>query len=162
MGNIAVTGTSSLLQGTGSVTKTGAGTLTLSQANTYAGTTTVQRNALMLTGSVPGLINVSSGATLGGGGSGGSIRWPTTAVLSPGELDGNVDNILSAASLTLADTTVLHVELGIPQQTYYTDPGVGSYFTDHVAVAGALVLDGAVRIANRPMRPPRSVHRRLG
>lgn len=50
--------------GAGGLTKTGAGTLTLASANTYTGTTTVEKGKLILSGSVAGPISVAKDAEL--------------------------------------------------------------------------------------------------
>ena len=65
---------------TGAVTKDGAGTLTLTAANTYAGNTLVSGGKLLVnntsgSGTGSGTVSVSSGATLGGT---GSISGATT------------------------------------------------------------------------------------
>ena len=62
------------LNNTGGLTKVGAGTLTLSAANTYAGPTNVQNGTLALTGSLSGSTSVTLGSATG----------PTSGVLQLG------------------------------------------------------------------------------
>jgi autotransporter-associated beta strand protein len=57
----------------GSLTKTGAGTLTLSAANSYTGMTTVNAGILRLLGSLAGAASVEAGGLLTGSGSLGSL-----------------------------------------------------------------------------------------
>ena len=57
-----------VMSGTGSLTKMGSDTLTLSAANTYTGDTSISAGTLNLTGSVTSNTTVASGATLQGGG----------------------------------------------------------------------------------------------
>jgi autotransporter-associated beta strand protein len=56
------------ISGTGTVSKQGAGNLTLSGANTYSGITSLDAGALNLTGSLAGSLDVNSGTTLTGAG----------------------------------------------------------------------------------------------
>lgn len=62
-----VIGSNNVITGPGSLTKTGAGTLTLQAANTYVGTTTVQAGLLNVTGMLPsnglGDVLISSAGT---------------------------------------------------------------------------------------------------
>lgn len=64
-----------LFSGAGNLVKSGSGTLTLSGTNAYTGSTTVSAGTLSVTGSISSAttITVSSGATLKGNGSVGSI-----------------------------------------------------------------------------------------
>jgi len=57
--------------------KTGAGTLTLSGANSYSGSTTVSNGALMVTApqSISGSVTVADGATLGATASADTTYW---------------------------------------------------------------------------------------
>ena len=80
--------TSQALTGTGGLEKLGAGQLTLSGANTYAGTTTVTGGLLKVNGSV-GSVTVSSGGSLGGSGTTGSLL--VNGTLTPGNSPGTLN-----------------------------------------------------------------------
>ena len=80
--------TSQALTGTGGLEKLGAGSLTLSANNTYAGTTTVSEGLLKVNGSV-GSIQVNSGASLGGSGTTGSLL--VNGTLTPGDSPGTLN-----------------------------------------------------------------------
>ena len=88
-----------VVSGTGSVTKQGAGALTLSGANTYTGATTVSAGTLTLTGSLSAdsALTVASGATLSGSGS-------ATGSLT---LSGAANGTLTLGAVTVADGGVL-------------------------------------------------------
>ena len=59
---------SGAMSGTGSLIKDGAGTLTISNVNTYSGNTTINAGSLILTGSINSNTTVESGANLLGSG----------------------------------------------------------------------------------------------
>jgi autotransporter-associated beta strand protein len=80
--------TSQALTGTGGLEKLGAGSLTLSANNTYAGTTTVSEGLLKVNGSV-GSVTVSSGGSLGGSGTTGSLL--VNGTLTPGNSPGTLN-----------------------------------------------------------------------
>ena len=96
--NGTVTG---IMSGVGAgFTKIGAGKLTLSNANTYTGNTSVAEGTLAVTGSLQSNVNVSAGAVLGGSGSVKSVNGVAGAILKPG--DPTTLNILG--DLTWAGT----------------------------------------------------------
>jgi fibronectin-binding autotransporter adhesin len=80
------------------VTKSGAGTWTLSGNNTYTGTTTISGGTLVISGTNTGsAITVSSGGTLAGTGTGGSTTVNSGGTIAP----GNSPGILTVGGLTL-------------------------------------------------------------
>jgi autotransporter-associated beta strand protein len=85
--------------------KTGTGTLILSNANTYAGNTSVTGGTLLINGSTStsSLVTVSSGATLGG--SGGTVGGNTSVggTLAPGSSIGTL-NFTNALALNAGST----------------------------------------------------------
>jgi autotransporter-associated beta strand protein len=89
--------TSQALTGAGGLEKLGAGSLTLSANNTYAGTTTVSEGLLKVNGSV-GSVAVSSGGSLGGSGTVGSLSLSSGSFLTPGNSPGT----LTASSATIS------------------------------------------------------------
>lgn len=116
--------------GTVGLTKLGTNTLELtSLANTYTGTTTVSAGTLLVNGSNTGsgAVNVSSGATLGGGGSiAGAVN--VTGVLSPG---ASIETLASGA-LTMNNGSTF---------AYEVDSSVGlSVAADLQKVTGNLTL----------------------
>jgi outer membrane autotransporter protein len=70
----------------GALVKTGSGTLTLSGANTYTGTTTVEGGALLVNGSIgsSSLTTVNAGGTLGGTGTVGATMINNGGIFAPG------------------------------------------------------------------------------
>ena len=104
----------------GSVVKTGAGTLTLSGANSYSGSTTVSNGALIVTApqSISGSVTVADGATLGATASADAVYMSpssltlgssTGATLSFGAL-GTVNPLLNVSgALTLNGATTINI-----------------------------------------------------
>lgn len=83
------------------LTKRGAGTLTLSGANTHTGATTVSAGGLRVTGSLAGPVSVATGATLSGSGSiQGAVSLASGAIHSPGAPAGvqTIGGVLSYAN----------------------------------------------------------------
>ncbi len=75
----------------GTLTKIGIGTLTLSGSNTYSGLTTINAGTLVVDGSIPGDVQVNSGATLKGTGTiGGTVTVVPGGVVMPGHSPGTL------------------------------------------------------------------------
>lgn len=89
--------------GSGTLTKAGAGSLTLSGTNTYAGATTVDAGTLAVNGSLTSNIGVNSGGIITGTGTTtGSLTLNAGSTFS-----GNTSGILTANGVTFTNATNL-------------------------------------------------------
>jgi autotransporter-associated beta strand protein len=120
---------------TGSLTKTGLGTMVLSASNSYSGLTKVREGTLAVNGSIAGALQVDAGATLKGS---GSIAGAATISGTHGP--GNSPGIQSfGSSLSYKSTSTVLLEF-----TQNSTAGRGVSF-DGIDVAGDLSFDpGAV------------------
>ncbi|MGE6791666.1 autotransporter domain-containing protein [Pseudomonas guineae] len=120
-----------VMSGTGSLSKTGAGALTLSGTNTYSGATLVNGGLLTVNGSIANsAVTLSSGGRLGGTGTFGSMIV-NDGVLAPGN---SIGTQTVNGNLTLSGASTYEVE---------TDPAGSS--SDLVQVNGVANLGGQVR-----------------
>jgi len=120
---------------TGSLTKTGLGTMVLSASNSYSGLTKVREGTLAVNGSIAGALQVDAGATLKGS---GSIAGAATisGTHGPGNSPG-IQSFGSSLSYKNASTVLLEF-------TQNSTAGRGASF-DGINVAGDLSFDpGAV------------------
>ena len=112
----------------GSLTKAGAGTLTLTGSHGHTGTTSVTGGTLAVNGTlVTSPITVSSSATLAGSGSVGAVAVSSGATLSPG---ADLPATLATGALTLAAGSTCRFQLGAS--------------SDRVNVTGTLALGGTL------------------
>lgn len=147
-GNLGLNDTiSGVVSGSGGgLLKIGSGTLTLTGANDYTGTTTVSDGVLLINGNqsaATGATTVNSLATLGGNGTiGGSVTVADNGHLAPGA-DLSSVGVLTMGSLTLASNAQLDFQFG---QAYTP----GGALNDLLNVNGDLNLDGKLNIAQTP------------
>lgn len=115
---------SGVISGAGSLTKDGAGTLTLSGVNTYTGATTVTAGRLAVNGSIASsAVTVGAGGNLGGAGTVGALTL--NGILAP----GNSIDTLSAGNTVFNAGSTYEVEI---------DDGLNS---DLLAITGTLDID---------------------
>jgi len=119
-----------IVSGSGSLIKAGAGTLTLTAANSQTGTTIVQAGTLLVDGSIAGALVADAGRVGGAGSIGGSATIGNGATLL-GRSGAQLD---FGAALALGATSNVDVTLGAPSVTALFD------------VAGNLTLDGALNV----------------
>jgi autotransporter-associated beta strand protein len=115
--------------------KSGGGTLTLSNTNTYSGATTISAGILNLTGSIASsTVSVASGGTLAGSGTAsGAVTLSSGGHISPGSsLVSNSVGTLSLGSLTWAAGGVMDFNLGSTSAS-----------ADKVSVTGAITKSGS-------------------
>ncbi|WP_438480644.1 beta strand repeat-containing protein [Oleiharenicola lentus] len=79
------------LSGTGGLTKIGAGTLTITGTSSFTGPTSVNAGKLVVNGSLTtSAVTVASGASLGGGGTIGTLTLNSGSTLTPGNSPGEL------------------------------------------------------------------------
>ena len=109
------TGTGTLsadLSGSGTVVKTGAGTLIYAgNGAAFSGATTVAAGTLTLAGSLGGAVAVSGGARLAGSGSVGALALATGSTIAPGSSVGTV-TVAGAYSQAAGATYAAEVSAG--------------------------------------------------
>ena len=130
------------ISGSGGLTHTGAGTTTLAGGSSYMGDTTVSGGTLLVEGytEATGLVNVSSGATVGGSGQIGIVTV-TDGFFAPG---GVADNTLDVNSLTLNPAATLVVGLDDPSLPVWNDL---------IQIASSLTLAGQINVVPQPGAP---------
>ncbi|HKQ45877.1 MAG TPA: autotransporter domain-containing protein [Rhizomicrobium sp.] len=128
-----------IISGSGTVTTSGFGTLTLSSTSTYTGATTVSAGTLSVTGAIASSsVSVANGATLSGTGQVGTTTIASGGTLAPGNsigtlaVNGNLTlapgAIYSAeVSPTVADRTMVGGTASISGSTFTAAFASGSY-----------------------------------
>lgn len=125
----------------GALTKTGTGTLTLTEENAYTGETTVRAGLLVVNGSIAGssLLTVEDGGTLGGSGTVGNTTIADGGIIAPGN---SIGTLTVDGDLLLSSGSILDFELGSPGPSSGV-PGT----SDRIDVTGDLTLDGTLNLA---------------
>ncbi|MFJ3461583.1 autotransporter domain-containing protein [Achromobacter spanius] len=124
------------ISGVGSLTKMGAGVLTLTgDSSAFTGPTAVQAGSLIVgaaggNGQLGGPVTVASGATLGGSGTVGTTYLTNGARIAPGN---GIGTLTIAGDLTFSPTSVYEVE---------ADPASNN--SDRIDVSGHTAIDGSV------------------
>jgi fibronectin-binding autotransporter adhesin len=148
-----------VISGTGGLTKTGSGTMSLAAANNYSGATAVNNGLLKILsggsissssttvnnggtlaldlGGSAGSVQVNSGGLLKGSGSAGAVTFQSGSFLNPGNSPGT----LTAASATVLGGSTYNWEISALTGTAGTN-------WDLFSVGGLLNMDG-VTSANR-------------
>ncbi|WP_449228167.1 DUF4347 domain-containing protein [Azospirillum argentinense] len=136
-GSGATLAIASVLLGDGALTKTEAGTLTLSGSNSHGGATAVDGGTLLVTGGLTGsgAVSVASGAVLGGTGTiAGAVGIASGGTIAPGAGSGAAGTLTLTGGLTIAAGGTLRADLN------GTTAGTGH---DRIAVTGAVDVSGA-------------------
>jgi endo-1,4-beta-xylanase len=130
LGNITISGA---ISGSGSLTQTGTGILTLSGNNTYTGPTTINAGKLAVNGWLASPVTINSGGILGGTGSLTSVTVNAGGQLSPGNspgvmyLSGNLTLLAGAAMDYHLDGLSTDDEISMPTGQLILS---GQQFTD--------------------------------
>lgn len=134
VGSAGTASFSGAISGTGALTKVGAGTQILAGANSYSGATTINVGNLQVTGSLPGsAVTISSGATLSGNGTVGSVAVNTGGTNAPGAGGAGT---LSSGSQTWAGAGNFVWEINQAAGSQGSDPG-----WDWMNISGTLTIN---------------------
>ncbi|MFC0686641.1 autotransporter outer membrane beta-barrel domain-containing protein [Novosphingobium clariflavum] len=116
------------ISGTGTLTKTGAGSLNLTGTSDYTGATTVDEGRLAVNGSIAGsVVTVNSGGTMGGNGTVGGLIVRTGATAAPGN---SIGHLHVASDLTF--------EVGSTYAVEVNAAGAG----DRISTTGVATIEG--------------------
>ncbi|MDI1248357.1 MAG: autotransporter-associated beta strand repeat-containing protein, partial [Lacunisphaera sp.] len=122
---------SGAISGTGGLTKSGAGVMTLAGTNTYSGATSLTAGGLIFNGSAASSAFTVSGGTLSGSGTIGALTIASGGTFSPGNSPGT----FNAGNTTWAGGGTYLWELNNADGTPGADPG-----WDLLSISGTLTL----------------------
>ncbi|WP_077145328.1 autotransporter domain-containing protein [Sphingopyxis sp. KK2] len=120
------------ITGTGSLVKTGDGTLNLTGTNSYTGPTSVNGGTLAVNGSIASDVTVNSGGKLGGNGSVGDTTVTNNGTLAPGN---SIGRLTVNGDLALAAGSIYQVEVNAAGQG------------DRVDATGSVTIANTARVA---------------
>jgi outer membrane autotransporter protein len=124
------------LSGEGDLTKTGAGTLTLTgDSSDFGGAIGIDTGALLLNGLLGGSLRIGGGASLGGNGTAGQVTVASGGTIAPG---GSVGT-LNVSGIAFESGSIYEVELN--------DGGnAAGVNNDLIAASGQAALSGTVHV----------------
>ena len=120
------------ITGTGSLIKTGEGTLNLTGTNSYTGPTAVNGGTLAVNGSIASDVTVNAGGKLGGNGSVGDTTVTNNGTLAPGN---SIGRLTVNGDLALAAGSIYQVEVNAAGQG------------DRVDATGTVTIANTARVA---------------
>ncbi len=158
-----------VITGTGSLTKQGAGTLTLLANNTYTGATLVQTGTLAVSGTLAAAsaISISSGATLAGSGRvNGTVTGTGAAIKGSGlslgatTLNGlsSISGTTTASSIAIASGTTTASGVTTSSGTLAISAGATFKNTGSTSAAGVSVANTATLANNGSLTGPVNVN----
>ena len=130
------------ISGSGTVTKLGNGTLTLTGTSGYTGDTTVSAGSLFLQGRLGNTaVTVENGATFGGSGvSTGSVTVSSGGIFAPGGVaPGSIEGVLTVGSLALNAGSNTNLDIA--------GSSVAGTDYDQVVVSGGMTYGGDLNLA---------------
>ena len=123
---------SGVIQDSGSITKIGAGTLTLSGANTYTGPTTISDGKLIVDGSIMSAVTVNNGGALAGSGITGSVTLNSGGFVAP----SGSQTLHINGNYAQNDGGELKIEVA----------GADPNASGHLNITGGATLDGTLEV----------------